>query len=69
VDFYCAEARLAIEVDGGIHAIRQEEDAVRQAYLERMGISFLRFSNEDVLRNLETVLMRLRDAVHHRFQD
>ena len=52
VDFYCAEAKLVIEVDGEIHhdtTVRQQ-DAVRQEALEReRGLRFLRLTNTEVL--------------------
>lgn len=65
MDFYCAKAKLIIEVDGEIHQYTQEEDALRQAFLESMGLSVLRFSNDDVLtqtahviENIQTVLLQ-----------
>lgn len=59
VDFYCAEARLVIEIDGKIHYARVEEDAERQQYLESLGLRVLRVSNEEVLANVEQVLERI----------
>jgi very-short-patch-repair endonuclease len=56
VDFYCREARLIIEVDGPIHDYSQEEDAIRQEFLESQGYRVLRFSNEQVLTEVEAVL-------------
>lgn len=56
VDFYAAKPGLVIEVDGPIHDYTQEEDAVRQAYLESQGLRVLRFTNDQVLYNLNHVL-------------
>jgi adenine-specific DNA methylase/very-short-patch-repair endonuclease len=57
VDFYCAEKRLAIELDGGIHDSQQEYDAARTEVLEGMGINVIRIRNEDVtLDNLQNLL-------------
>jgi very-short-patch-repair endonuclease len=56
VDFYCREARLIIEVDGPIHDYTQEEDKIRQEFLESQGYRVLRFSNEQVLTEIEGVL-------------
>ncbi|MEH1935502.1 MAG: endonuclease domain-containing protein [Nostoc sp.] len=56
VDFYCNEARLAVEVDGEIHDYTQEEDAIRQEFLESLGLQVGRFRNEDVLERMEGVL-------------
>ena len=50
LDFYCAEARLVIEVDGGQHNV--EVDATRTAALEAKGLLILRFWNNEVLQNL-----------------
>ncbi len=57
-DFYCHEARLIVEIDGGIHDIPdiQEHDYGRTFELEGLGIKVLRFRNEEVLSNLEEVL-------------
>ncbi len=56
VDFYCNEARLVVEVDGEIHDYTQEEDAIRQEFLESLGLQVGRFRNEDVLERMEGVL-------------
>jgi very-short-patch-repair endonuclease len=56
VDFYCDAAKLVIEVDGPIHLGQQERDADRQAYLEMLGLTVLRFTNDDVLRRLPKCL-------------
>jgi formamidopyrimidine-DNA glycosylase len=64
VDFYCDEARLAIELDGGQHASSSDYDSARTEELERRGIRVLRFWNNEVLRNLDGVLLRIAEAVH-----
>ena len=56
VDFYCAELGIVIEVDGPIHDRQKDADAVRQADLEADGLTFLRFTNEDVLKRLDHVM-------------
>ncbi len=56
VDFYCAEARLLVEVDGPIHDYTPEEDALRQAFLEALGFRMARFTNEAVLTEMDAVL-------------
>jgi very-short-patch-repair endonuclease len=63
VDFYCSEAHLVIEVDGPVHDAQIEEDSVRKEHIERLGFRVLRFKNEDVLNNLDTVLARIAEAV------
>src|SRR4029077_17652797 len=67
VDFCCADARLIIELDGGQHAIRTEEDARRTRIFEAMGYLVLRFWNNDVLQNIEGVLEEiLSTLLQHR---
>jgi very-short-patch-repair endonuclease len=56
LDLVCLEARLVIELDGGQHAARQEEDQGRTAWLEARGYRVLRFRNTEVLGNPEGVL-------------
>ncbi|MGD0755694.1 MAG: DUF559 domain-containing protein [Bacteroidales bacterium] len=56
VDFYCHELRLAIEVDGSSHINKQEYDLRRQMKLERLGVTFIRFEDIDVKRNVNDVL-------------
>jgi len=46
VDFYCKEAKLAIEIDGNTHNDDSEPQRIRQVELESLGVWFLRFSNQ-----------------------
>jgi very-short-patch-repair endonuclease len=61
VDFYCASAKLAIEVDGASHLDRTEHDALRDRALSEMGITTLRFSNHEVDRDLDGVLRKIAE--------
>jgi very-short-patch-repair endonuclease len=63
VDFFCAERRLVIEVDGPIHLSQRERDRQRQALLETTGLRFLRFTSEQVIHDLPTVLEAIRRFV------
>ncbi|MCB9082594.1 MAG: endonuclease domain-containing protein [Lewinellaceae bacterium] len=58
LDFYCHQARLAIEVDGGYHQEEEQRvwDENRTEVLNELGITVLRFSNEEVSFNMESVL-------------
>jgi very-short-patch-repair endonuclease len=56
VDFYCHKAALVVEVDGDIHDLHQEEDARREKALREMGLKILRFRNDEILKELSTVL-------------
>jgi len=46
--FYCAKAKLCVEIDGPVHAERVEYDRRSTAWLEREGIRVLKFTTEDV---------------------
>ncbi|MCC6613211.1 MAG: endonuclease domain-containing protein [Anaerolineae bacterium] len=59
VDFLCYEARLVVELDGGIHADQPDADAIRQAEIEAQGYHVLRFRNQAVQDDLESVLMAI----------
>jgi len=63
LDFYCPEARLAIEVDGGIHDFRREADRERQRILESMGIRALRLSAGLVERDLSAAIAAIEEAL------
>ncbi|MBI5294455.1 MAG: DUF559 domain-containing protein [Chloroflexi bacterium] len=63
VDFYCHKAALVIEVDGDIHDLQQEEDARREKVLREMGLSIVRFRNEEVVKNLSAVMGKIRELV------
>ena len=46
-DFYCAEKRLVIEVDGKIHELQKEEDKRREEILESLNLTIIRVKNEE----------------------
>jgi very-short-patch-repair endonuclease len=62
-DFYCAEAHLLIELEGGIHDNTIEYDSWRQNILENMGIRVLRIKNEE-LADMEEVIARIKALLH-----
>ena len=61
-DFYCHKARLVIELDGAIHGGSEEADEERSRILNLLGITVIRFRNEQVLNELPQVLESIRDA-------
>jgi len=63
VDFCCNDAKLIIEVDGDSHIGQREQDDRRQAYLEAMGYQVIRFTNDDILQDIDTVVDRIAQAV------
>jgi len=63
VDFYCAQARLVVEVDGAIHASSAEQDAARDDYIRNLGLKVMRFTNDEVLSQPDVVRQTLLDAL------
>ncbi|MCD6594217.1 DUF559 domain-containing protein [bacterium] len=59
VDFYCAKAKLAIELDGAIHIGREEMDKDRETYIKAHGIRIIRFKNNEVEKGINSVLERI----------
>ncbi len=55
-DFYCPRLRLVIEVDGASHQDKAEYDAWRTTHLEERGLKVLRFTNEEVLTDVDAVV-------------
>ncbi len=62
VDFFCNKLKLAIELDGYTHTFEEiaEKDAVKQERLKELGITVLRFCDEDVVKNTDGVLQVIR---------
>lgn len=59
-DFYCAKTKLIIEVDGGYHDFIFEQDSYRDEYLAQCGLTTIRFTNEEVLENIDWVIERIK---------
>ena len=53
VDFYCAELKLVIEIDGRDHALKVDYDIHRENEIRKLGYEFIRFSNEQIYNNLD----------------
>ena len=64
VDFYCKDLRLAIEIDEASHDDKYEYDLERETLIKQYGVSFLRFSTQEILNNLNTVLTKIRYFVN-----
>jgi len=62
-DFAANEPRLVIEIDGGTHDVDDESDKIRTRYLEAQGYRVQRYTNEDVMLNIEGVLNHLTSVV------
>ena len=63
VDFYCHELKLAIEIDGDSHDERQLVDDKRQKRLESFGVTFIRFSDLAVKKDMGNVLLSIENMV------
>ena len=65
-DFYCHSLKLVIELDGSIHNKEdvREYDIYRQKLIEEDGIKVLRFSNDDVEKRIEMVLMQIEQFIN-----
>ena len=66
VDFYCHQAKLVVEIDGGQHtyAIEKERDRVRTVYLESQGVRVLRFTNLEVKQQFYVVCNKIDAAAN-----
>jgi very-short-patch-repair endonuclease len=61
-DFYCANKKLIVEIDGSVHHTQdaKEYDQIRDKYFKDLGYTTLRFWNNDVENNLQEVLKKVR---------
>jgi very-short-patch-repair endonuclease len=59
-DFLCPQLKLVIELDGGVHRLREVEDALRDRKLAEAGFTVLRSGNEAFLRNPNDLLGAIR---------
>ena len=66
LDFYCPKLRLCIEVDGCVHDTpeQKQKDAERTEFLHHNGIRVIRFRNEEVEGDIESVLNRIRQFIN-----
>lgn len=65
VDFYCANPKIVIEIDGSQHYSpkHREKDITRDQYLIELNIKVLRFNNLSILKNLDEVLQTIADTI------
>jgi very-short-patch-repair endonuclease len=66
VDFVCLEEKLIIELDGGQHAESVAYDQERDSWLRSQGYTVLRFWNNELLNEMESVLEKIRLALEHK---
>lgn len=62
LDFYCHSQQLVIEVDGEYHQeiLQQWQDTERTRYLEALGLKVIRFSNQEVMNQIDQVVVQIR---------
>ncbi|HEY4707427.1 MAG TPA: DUF559 domain-containing protein [Thermodesulfobacteriota bacterium] len=65
VDFYCPKAKLVIEIDGGQHYTDEgiEKDRTRDRYMAEQGLKVIRFSDSEVLKDIEAVLISISEEI------
>ena len=63
-DFYCRSARLVIECDGRVHESQAEYDKARDEIIATYNLRILRFSNDSIAHNLQTVLNSILQAAN-----
>lgn len=63
VDFYCHELKLAIEIDGNIHEFSYIQDCERQQKIEQYGVTFIRFTNEEIKTQMTGVIQSLEKSI------
>ena len=71
IDFYCAKAKLLIEVDGESHFEPEQEeyDKLRTKYLEELGYKVIRFTNNDVRYNIDSVASKILQTIEIRIAE
>lgn len=67
-DFYCHRLKLVVEIDGSIHNVEaiKANDIIRQQTMEAEGLTFVRFTNTQVLENLSNIISALQKAIDDR---
>jgi len=71
IDFYCAKAKLLIEIDGESHLepSQKEYDKARTEYLEELGYKVIRFTNNDVRYNINAVANKILQTIEIRIAE
>ena len=65
VDFFCPKSKLIIEIDGGQHHESEQiaKDELRTKYLKSKGFRVLRFTNIEILQNLDSVINKILEEI------
>ena len=67
-DFCCPKAKLVIELDGSQHLEQETYDAERTKYLESRGFKVIRFWNNDVMKDIDSVIRAIIQAMDSEHQ-
>lgn len=62
-DFYCAELKIVIEIDGGVHHEMKGQDKHRTEELKKLGINVIRYTNEQIIKELPRVIRHLEAII------
>lgn len=64
-DFYCHELKLVIEIDGGIHLLKENRsyDITRTTSLNEFGIQIIRFTNDQVINNVDQIIEEIKKKI------
>ncbi len=65
VDFYCPEIMLIIEADGVSHEGKEYYDQKRVEYFESLGLTVLRFSDDEIKNKIETTIQKINDFINN----
>tara|TARA_R110002124_G_scaffold286310_1_gene466846 strand:- start:27420 stop:30509 length:3090 start_codon:yes stop_codon:yes gene_type:complete len=63
VDFYVKSLGLVIEIDGSSHDNKQEYDAAREAFLKELDLEIIRYSTDDIKKEMDSVLVDLSNSI------
>jgi len=63
-DFYCDKAKLVIEADGPIHLLKRDYDKNRDEVLASLGLTILRFDNEQITKDTASVLNTIENHLN-----
>lgn len=64
-DFYCHPLKLVLEVDGSVHGLEEVKahDKERETNLQSLGLTIMRFSNEEINKNIKSVIERIQHFI------
>ncbi len=63
LDFYCSKLNLAIEIDGSSHNKKKGYDESRDKFLRQIGIETIRFTNKEILNNIQDVKNKIQEKI------